>query len=245
MTRILRKYLDQVIVYANRDEQDSVQILAELEDHLLKKISDLEAQGFSHEDAVFSAIEDHGSPRTVGYGLRKHRWLDVRTQGTARGFIAIGPKAIGVVAVGGIAVGLLSCGIFAIGLISFSIVGIALLMCYGAALAVAPLGLAHGSVAVGFIAAGFWSCGILAIGPQAFGLYIQHWYRPEFSGQTPYPVVYLYALTHSYVLVWGGLAASFVFHSLVFAASIALGSALCWRRFRSEQRQIGYTVLRF
>jgi len=120
MSRALKKYLDRVMIYANRNEKDAAQIRAELEDHLLKKIDDLEAGGLSREDAVFGAIEDHGHPRTVGYGLRKRfSWVDVRTHGTARGFIAIGPKAIGVFAFGGTAFGLFAFGGVALGLVAF------------------------------------------------------------------------------------------------------------------------------
>ncbi|MHC4285577.1 MAG: hypothetical protein ACYSWZ_21795 [Planctomycetota bacterium] len=105
MSRALQKYLDHIMVYTNRNEKDTAQIRKELEDHLLKKIADLQTEGLSHEDAVFGAIEDHGHPRTVGYGLRKHQWIDIRTRGTARGFIAIGPKAVGTIAIGGFALG--------------------------------------------------------------------------------------------------------------------------------------------
>jgi hypothetical protein len=78
MSRALQKYLDGVMICANRNKKDAVHIRAELEDHLLKKIADLEADGLPREDAVFQAIEDHGRPRTVGYALRKHsRWLSL------------------------------------------------------------------------------------------------------------------------------------------------------------------------
>ncbi len=245
MSRILEKYLDHVMVYADRDERDSAEIRAELKDHLLKKMADLESEGLSHEDAVFEAIEDHGRPKTVGYGLRKRRWIDVRTQGTARGFVAIGPRAVGTFAIGGIAVGVFSCGIAAIGFVSFSVVGIALFYCYGMALAVAPAGLATGTVAVGFMATGLWPCGLLAVGRHAVGLYVQHPYPADFIGRAPYPIVYCYALMRAYMTIWKGFPASLSLHSLVFGSLMAVGSALCWRAFRSDQRRIGYTLLRF
>lgn len=76
MSRALQKYLDGVMIYANRNEKDAAQIRKELEDHLRQKTADLEESGLSHEDAVLQAIEDHGHPLTVGYGLRKHfYWL--------------------------------------------------------------------------------------------------------------------------------------------------------------------------
>jgi len=74
MSRVLQKYLDRVMIYANRNRKDAVRIRAELEDHLLKKIADLEAEGVSREEAVLQAIEEHGHPRTVGYGLHKRFW---------------------------------------------------------------------------------------------------------------------------------------------------------------------------
>ncbi len=78
MSRTLQKYLDGVMIYANRNEKDTAQIRAELEDHLLKKIAALEAEGLSREDAVFGAIEELGSSQTVGCGLRKRfQWFSV------------------------------------------------------------------------------------------------------------------------------------------------------------------------
>ena len=78
MSRALQKYLDQVLLYANRKEEDAAKIRVELEDHLLKKIANLETEGLSREDAVLQAIEELGSSQTVGYGLRKRfRWFSV------------------------------------------------------------------------------------------------------------------------------------------------------------------------
>ena len=45
MGRALEKYLDRVMIYANRKKEDAAQIRAEIEDHLLKKIADLEESG--------------------------------------------------------------------------------------------------------------------------------------------------------------------------------------------------------
>ena len=172
MSRALEKYLDRVMIYANRNEKDAAQIRAELEDHLLRKIADLEADGLSREDAVFGAIEDHGNPRTVGYGLRKRfSWVDVRTHGTARGFIAIGPKAIGVFAFGGAAFGLFAFGGFAAGL--FAIGGLVLAAFFaGGGLCAALLGFAYGGVALGLVAFGGVACGFVATGGIAAGLWV-------------------------------------------------------------------------
>ena len=172
MSLALEKYLDRVMICANRNETDAAQIRAELKDHLLKKIDDLQAQGLSGEDAAFQAIEDHGHPRTVGYGLRKRfSWIDVRAQGTARGFIAIGPKAIGIIAIGGAAFGLFAFGGFALGLIAFGGFALAILISFGG-FAVAPTGFAIGGFAVGLLACGGFAGGIVAVGGRAIGLWV-------------------------------------------------------------------------
>jgi hypothetical protein len=164
MSRALQKYLDQVILYTNRKEEDAKQIRVELEDHLRQKITDLQTRGLSREDAVFGAIEDHGHPRTIGYGLRKgFALLDVRTEGTARGFIAIGPRAVGIIAFGNVAVGLFAFGNLAIGALAFGALAIAGLLSLGG-ISLAPLGAALGLVAVGQGAFGMIACGGLAVG---------------------------------------------------------------------------------
>jgi len=164
MSRALQKYLDQVMLYANRKEKEAVKIRAELEDHLRQKTADLAAQGLPREDAVFQAIEDHGTARTVGYSLRKgFVLLDVRTEGTARGFIAIGPRAVGIIAFGNVAVGLFAFGNFAFGVLAFGVLAIAGLVSLGG-ISLAPLGAAVGLAAVGRTAFGMIACGGLAIG---------------------------------------------------------------------------------
>jgi len=164
MSRALQKYLDQVILYANRKEEDAKQIRVELEDHLRQKIADLQTRGLPREDAVFGAIEDHGHPRTIGYGLRKgFALLDVRTEGTARGFIAIGPRAVGIIAFGNVAVGLIAFGNLALGALAFGALAIAGLLSMGG-ISLAPLGAAVGLAAAGRGAYGMIACGGLAIG---------------------------------------------------------------------------------
>jgi hypothetical protein len=164
MSRALKKYLDHVMAYANRKQEDATGIRAELEDHLLQKVAELEAQDLPREDAIFQAIEDHGSARTVGYSLRKgFALLDVRTEGTARGFVAIGPKAVGVIAFGGVAVGLFAFGGFAIGAVAFGWMAVAALISCGG-ISLAPVGVGLGLVAVGRIAIGMIACGGLAVG---------------------------------------------------------------------------------
>ena len=170
MRMALEKYLDRVMIIANRNEAESPDIRAELKDHLLKKIEELQADGLKHEDAIFQAIEDHGNPQTVGYSLRpRFPWLDVRTKGTARGFIAIGPKAVGVVAIGGAACGVLAYGGFAVGLLSFGGFALALVVALGG-ITFAPIGLAYGGIAVGLMAVGGLALGIAAMGGLAVGM---------------------------------------------------------------------------
>jgi hypothetical protein len=166
MSRALQKYLDQVMLYANRKEEESAKIRAELEDHLRQKTADLEAEGLPREDAVFQAIEDHGTARTVGYSLRKgFALLDVRTEGTARGFIAVGPRAVGIIAFGNVAVGLFAFGNFAFGVLAFGALTIAGLLSVGG-ISVAPFGAAVGLASIGRAAFGMIACGGLALGLQ-------------------------------------------------------------------------------
>jgi hypothetical protein len=246
MSRALQKYLDHIMVYANRNEKDTSQIRKELEDHLLKKVADLQTEGLSCEDAVFGAIEDHGHPKTVGYGLRKHQWVDIRTRGTARGFIAIGPKAVGTIAIGGFALGVFSCGIVGVGVISLSVVSMALLWSFGAAFAFAACGFAQGTVAIGLIATGLWSLGVIAVGAESAGVYVLNWLSsPHSLMEWPFPLVYLYAMMHEYLRIWGSLTASFVFHTLILCSLLSAGICALCRRIRTEQRRIGYTVFRF
>jgi hypothetical protein len=164
MNQALEKYLDKVMVYANRNENDSARIRAELEDHLLKKIDDLRAEGLSDEEAALRAIEKHGDMRTVGYGLRKRfPLLDVRTYGTARGFVAIGPKAVGIIAIGGIA-----CGVFSYGGVSLGFLSLGLLS-LGMVASVGGFSLALGGFAFGVIALGLMAFGLLSFGITAMG----------------------------------------------------------------------------
>jgi hypothetical protein len=164
MSRALQKYLDHVMIYANRKEEDAAKVRLELEDHLRQKITELEAQGLSNEDAVLRAIKDHGSARTVGYGLRKgFASLDVRTEGTARGFVAVGPRAVGVFAFGNVAVGLFAFGTFSFGLIAFGALALAGLLSVGGA-SFSALGAAIGLAAVGQGAFGMIAGGGLAVG---------------------------------------------------------------------------------
>jgi hypothetical protein len=172
MSKALEQYLNRVMIYANRSDADAPKIRAELEDHLLKKVVELEKKGIAREDAIFQAIEEHGTPKTVGYGLRsKFPWLDIRSHGTARGFIAIGPKAVGVFAWGGMAIGIVAVGGFGVGLLTMSGFGLGLLFAFSG-FAFAPFGIAYGGFAIGAVAAGGVAVGVVASGGTAFGMWV-------------------------------------------------------------------------
>jgi hypothetical protein len=98
---------------------------------------------------------------------------------TARGIIAIGPRAIGgiacgyrakgVVALGGVAIGLVACGVISVGLVSLGMLSLGLLLGLG--------GLAVGTVANGtwpmglvFKGIGYWGSGWFDAGEPTFGL---------------------------------------------------------------------------
>lgn len=172
MSLALERYLDRVMAVANiKNPQQASDVRAELSDHLQEKVADLESQGIPREDAVFRAVEEHGHPVTVGYGLRP-RWslVDVRSKGTARGIIAIGPRAVGVFAFGGVAIGVFACGGLAIGVVTFG--G----MCLAAMFAFAGIGigtLAYGGFAVGLVANGGFAAGVVAFGGFSMGLLAQ------------------------------------------------------------------------
>ena len=137
-----------------------------------QKIDDHASAGLCREDAVHRALTDLGHPRVVGYGLRpKFPWVDVRLHGTAKGVIAIGPRAVGVVAIGGMAMGLFAFGGMAIGLVSLGGFGIALLLGMGG-IAIAPAGVAYGGMAIGLVALGGMACGAVAMGGLGIGLWV-------------------------------------------------------------------------
>jgi hypothetical protein len=231
MSRAIEKYLDRVMIYANLGEE-AVQVRAELKDHLLEKIDELKTGGLSQEDAAFQAIEDHGHPRTVGYGLRKHfRWIDVRTYGTARGFIAVGPKAVGVIAMGGVAFGLFAFGGLAVGAIAFGGLALAALLSFGG-LSAAVIGFAYGGVALGLIAVGGFACGIIATGGMAIGLIVPD-AGASISLLRYYPWLYDYLLVVDSILISKRLTifATLAFW-IVFVIMIPAYSILTGREYR-------------
>jgi hypothetical protein len=147
MSKLLDHYLDRVLAYANRPEPEARAIRAELKDHLLQKIEDLTAGGMGREDAAMEALRQHGNPRMIGYKLRPaFPWVDIRSRGTARGVIAIGPRAVGIFAFGGVAIGVVASGGFSCGLISAGGFAFGLLFAWA--------GFACGGIAIGGFSAG-------------------------------------------------------------------------------------------
>lgn len=245
MNRLVQRYIDRIVLFADRDENDAAQIRAEIHDNLATKIADLRKQGLSEIEAVFAAVEEHGDPKTVGYSLRTHRWIDIRTQGTARGFIAVGPQAVGTIAIGGLAVGIFACGVVGVGLVSLSAIGIALLWSFGAAIAIAPFGVAHGGIAIGLAAAGVWSCGLVTLGYESVGPYARQWGDPGFVTRAPGLLAYLDALIYAHTAAWSGPVTSLAFHTLACAVVMCAGFGAFRRRAARERREAGYSLLRF
>jgi hypothetical protein len=172
MSQALTEYLDRVMVYANRSQADAMNVRMELEDHLLKKVSEFEAKGLPREDAIHQAMKHYGHPRTVGYGLRpRFPLIDVRTQGIARGVIAIGPRAFGVVAFGGMASGVFAFGGLSLGIFTMGGLALSLIFAFGG-FALAPLGIAYGGFAAGLLAFGGFAAGVCPSGAVAIGLWV-------------------------------------------------------------------------
>lgn len=172
MSQAVETYLDRVMVCAHIDDPLlAEQARAEQLDHLEEKIERLEREGMPPADAIFQAIEEHGDPATVGYGLRpSFPLIDVRVKGTARGVIAIGPKAVGVVALGGVSCGVFAFGGVTCGAVTMGGVSLALLFAYGG-LAFSATAMAVGGMALGVLAMGGMAIGIVAHGGMAIGMY--------------------------------------------------------------------------
>ena len=191
MSQAIESYLDKVMGYANlRDADKATRVRAELRDHLLEKADVLTKQGTPREDAVFQTVEAHGPPSRVGYGLRpKFPLVDIRTVGTARGVVAIGPRAIGIFAFGGFAIGVFSLGGLSIGVVGMGGCVAALLLGWGGVAlvptGVAFAGLALGLVAIGGLPLGGWTAG----GYPPATLFDRHQHLPAwipFDPSNPY-----------------------------------------------------------
>jgi hypothetical protein len=170
MKSILDRYLDRVLIYANKPEVESASVRQELRDHLLQKIDDLLAGGMPREEATLEALRQHGSPKIIGYKLRgPFPWVDIRSEGTARGVIAIGPRAVGIFAFGGVAVGVFAGGTFAVGIFSAGFLAVGLIWAW-AFLGIG--GITTAFIAIGVVAAGMGAIGLVAGGGAALGAWV-------------------------------------------------------------------------
>lgn len=160
MSQAIEAYLDKVMAYAHLPrEGEAKRVREELRDHLLEKADVLTKNGTPREDAVFQTLRAHGPASIVGYGLRpKFPLVDIRTVGTARGVVAIGPKAVGIFAFGGMAIGVFSFGGLSIGVVGMGGCVLALLGGWGG-IGFVPLGIALAGCAIGLIAIGGFSLG--------------------------------------------------------------------------------------
>jgi hypothetical protein len=177
MKSILDRYLDRVLVYANKPASESEAIRKELKDHLQQKVEDLVKNGLPREEATLEALRQHGSPKVIGYKLRgPFPWIDIRSYGTARGVIAIGPKAVGIFAFGGFAVGIFSFGGFSLGLFSVGGFALGLLFAWGG---FGMGGVVSAGMALGIVAVGGMAVGLLAAGGAGVGAWVPHgWNHP-------------------------------------------------------------------
>jgi hypothetical protein len=184
MSIAIDKYLDRVMAYADLREPGRAEaVREELRGHLQDKVRALTQSGTPIEDAIHLALERLGDARTVGYQYRpKFPLLDVRVRGTARGVIAVGPRAVGVFAFGGVAIGLFAFGGLAVGLVSWGGLAAALLWAWGGmtlSTGVAMGGLAIGTLAMGGLAIGVAAVGGMAVGGWAAGANTTTMYLPE------------------------------------------------------------------
>ncbi len=139
-----------------------------------RPVAAMAGSGFSRGFARFVAARQRGEP----FDHRSTRaWRGVpllhvsfgapRKPATARGWIALGDRAVGLVAIGNVARGVVAIGNFALGLFAFG--GLA---AGGFALG----GLAAGGVAMGGVAAGGFALGGCALGAVAIGGKAIGWY---------------------------------------------------------------------
>jgi hypothetical protein len=172
MNSILDRYLNRVLIYANQPEPKAEAIRKELKDHLLQKVDDLTKTGLSHEEATLEALRQHGPPKSIGYRLRDpFPWIDIRSQGTARGVIAIGPRAVGIFAFGGVAFGVIACGSVAVGLFSAGFLAVGLLFAWAF---LGAGGLVMAFAAIGLVADGYWAVGVIAADGIASGIWVPY-----------------------------------------------------------------------
>lgn len=167
MNKIIHLYLDRVLAQAELPPERAAEVRAELEDHLRSSYETRIERGQTEEEAAWAAIREMGHPVRVGRRIaRPFSWIDIRSNGTAKGVIAIGPRAVGVFAFGGIAVGGVAVGGISVGVISLGGLGLGILAWAGLSLGV----FACGGLSVGLLAAGGLAVGAVAAGSEAYGL---------------------------------------------------------------------------
>jgi hypothetical protein len=178
MKNTLDRYLDRVLLYANKSDSESGAIRQELKDHLLQKVEDLVGKELPREEAILEALRQHGPPNVIGYRLRgPFPWIDIRSQGTARGVIAIGPRAIGIFAFGGWAMGVFAFGGFSLGLFSAGGFALGLLYAWGG---FGMGGIVSAGTAIGVVAAGGLAIGLVAVGNPGIGAWVPYsWHHGE------------------------------------------------------------------
>ncbi len=155
-------YIGRVLRLAELPKDREAEVREEISGHLTETAEKLMKTGLYAKDATWKAIEQYGHPRVVGSRLRRPwQWVDIRQHGTARGFIAIGPKAVGVFAFGGFAAGIFAVGGTSIALFGVGGFTIGLLLAWG--------GLAIGGTAFGGLAAGIAAGGGVTFGVVAYG----------------------------------------------------------------------------
>ncbi|MEM8738474.1 MAG: hypothetical protein AAGG38_08365 [Planctomycetota bacterium] len=175
MSLLIDRYIEKVLLYADRRGDSARALSRELRDHLDQKTRVYLEAGVPLEDAVYRAVSDHGEAKVVGYRLRpRRRLIDVRTTGTARGVVAVGPRAVGVVAIGGTATGVFAFGGISVGVFGLGGLSLSLLLSWGG-IAIAPLGLAYGGVclgllAIGAVAMGGWAGGAIDYSVWSFSV---------------------------------------------------------------------------
>jgi len=231
MSLIIERYLDKVLAYANRPADEATAIRNELRDHLLEKAEAFHKNGLSIEDTAVRATEEHGHPRIVGYRLRRRfPLIDVRSHGTARGWIAVGPRAVGVIALGGVAVGVFAFGGAAVGVFAMGGAAVALLAAW-AGIGLAPF--AYCGIALGGVAVGGIAIGVVAYGQAAAGLWVPSagvsvsYYA---QGSAPEIIHTLYP-----IIGWpGGLAVL----TAVLLAIGGIGFAVSYQLQRNEQARL-------
>lgn len=154
---LIELYIGRVLRLAELPKDREAEVREEITSHLSEATEKLMKTGLNSKDATWKAIKQYGHPRVVGSRLRRPwQWVDIRSYGTARGFIAMGPRAIGVFAFGAVAIGVFPVGGLAIGVMGLGGLAIGLM--------------AWGGFTIGAVAYGGFNIGIVAAGGVAYAL---------------------------------------------------------------------------